>query len=167
MPYYFQLIGICCTPGNVERGGRGGNKGWGSQGKVNMKEQARVSDQIDWNQSQLGENQRLGPEACHTGSDQARRHNHHLSCTGKWTKLRSKTAGMQRLNWDQSWNCGDVVKIRLDEKKLTTWILVRQEVHTLGIGTGNGRSSRIGPTSYRTNIHFVNLKYFIAAPLVL
>ena len=27
----------------------------------------------------------------------------------------------------------------------TTWILVRQEVHTLGIGTGNTRTSRTGP----------------------
>ena len=26
-----------------------------------------------------------------------------------------------------------------------TWILVRQEVHTLGIGTGNVRASRTGP----------------------
>ena len=26
--------------------------------------------------------------------------------------------------------------------KKTTWILVRQEVHTLGIGTGNMRASR-------------------------
>ena len=27
----------------------------------------------------------------------------------------------------------------------TTWILVWQEVHTLGIGTGNARASRTGP----------------------
>ena len=51
--------------------------------------------------------------------------------------------------------------------KITTWILVRQEVHTLGIGTGNARASRTGPgpntpyhcpTSCRTNIHFVKIK---------
>ena len=45
----------------MERGGRGGNKGWGSQGKVNMKEQARVSDQIDWNQVKT--RSRLGPDS--------------------------------------------------------------------------------------------------------
>ena len=28
---------------------------------------------------------------------------------------------------------------------LTTWLMVRQEVHTLGIGTGNARASRTGP----------------------
>ena len=30
-------------------------------------------------------------------------------------------------------------------QKATTWILVRQEVHTLGIGTGNASASRTGP----------------------
>ena len=80
----------------MERGGREGNKGWGSQDKVNMKEQARVSDQIDWNQSQLGENQRLGPDACHTESDQARRR--HNSLTGQTFAARAALPSACREN---------------------------------------------------------------------
>ena len=48
---------------------------------------------------------------------------------------------------------------------LRTWILVRQEVHTLSIGSRHACAFRTGPgpnhcpTSFQTNNHFVLLKY--------
>ena len=39
----------------------------------------------------------------------------------------------------------ELARLKKEEEEKTTWILVRQEVHTLGIGTGNTHASRTGP----------------------